>query len=273
MHAAATSDPYFVQGSSAELRELAAEGLGELVEVTGQDALKPYVVQITGPLIRIIGDRFPWQIKAAILRTLGLLIGCAACHFPRSAVASACRQQQGEQYQRLVSWAAILHAVRPHTLPCPAPPRLRAAARLAPGLSPSCRSCRPPSSSACRTHRRRQASGPEGVLSRAAGWSAEVPAFGCVCPCAAVPACTSVQRRQAPTLRAACPFPSPLQVRQRAATNLGELTRMSMSMRSDQLVSDLATGARTAEPAVQEAYLTALHGEGEGAARRGGVQR
>jgi len=31
-------------------------------------------VQITGPLIRIIGDRFPWQIKAAILKTLGLLI-------------------------------------------------------------------------------------------------------------------------------------------------------------------------------------------------------
>ena len=25
-------------------------------------------------LIRIIGDRFPWQIKAAILHTLGLLI-------------------------------------------------------------------------------------------------------------------------------------------------------------------------------------------------------
>lgn len=36
--------------------------------------LKPFVVQITGPLIRIIGDRFPWQIKFAILSTLGLLI-------------------------------------------------------------------------------------------------------------------------------------------------------------------------------------------------------
>lgn len=34
------------QGSSAELRELAAEGLGELVEVTGEDALKPFVVQV-----------------------------------------------------------------------------------------------------------------------------------------------------------------------------------------------------------------------------------
>ncbi|EFN50419.1 hypothetical protein CHLNCDRAFT_55909, partial [Chlorella variabilis] len=34
-----------LQGSSAELRELAAEGLGELVEVTGEEALKPFVVQ------------------------------------------------------------------------------------------------------------------------------------------------------------------------------------------------------------------------------------
>jgi hypothetical protein len=66
-----------LQGSSAELRELAAEGLGELVEATGEEALKPFVVQITGPLIRIIGDRFPWQTKAAILHTLGLMVARA----------------------------------------------------------------------------------------------------------------------------------------------------------------------------------------------------
>lgn len=40
--------PTPTQGSSAELRELAAEGLGELVEVTGEDALKPFVVQVSG---------------------------------------------------------------------------------------------------------------------------------------------------------------------------------------------------------------------------------
>lgn len=62
---------------SAELREVAAEGLGQLVEITGEEALRPYVVQSTGPLIRIIGDRFPWQVKAAILRTLGILIAKA----------------------------------------------------------------------------------------------------------------------------------------------------------------------------------------------------
>lgn len=51
-----------LQGSSTEAREAAAEGLGEMVSVTSQDALKPFVVQITGPLIRIIGDRFPSQV-------------------------------------------------------------------------------------------------------------------------------------------------------------------------------------------------------------------
>ena len=43
---------------------MAAEGLGELVEVTSDEALKPFVVQITGPLIRVIGDRFPSQVWA-----------------------------------------------------------------------------------------------------------------------------------------------------------------------------------------------------------------
>jgi hypothetical protein len=103
-----------LMSGSAELREQAAEGLGELIDVTSEAALKPFVVPITGyvtqtqpelcghfnitkslyislsewiimfndhchhchcrPLIRIIGDRFPWQVKSAILGTLGILI-------------------------------------------------------------------------------------------------------------------------------------------------------------------------------------------------------
>ncbi|CAN6460506.1 unnamed protein product [Victoria cruziana] len=69
--------PIFLQGlisGSAELREQAAEGLGELIDVTGEKALKEFVVPITGPLIRIIGDRFPWQVKSAILSTLCIII-------------------------------------------------------------------------------------------------------------------------------------------------------------------------------------------------------
>ncbi|KAJ7561862.1 hypothetical protein O6H91_03G044500 [Diphasiastrum complanatum] len=69
--------PIYLQGlmsGSPELREQAAEGLGELINVTSEIALKPFVVPITGPLIRIIGDRFPWQVKSAILGTLGIVI-------------------------------------------------------------------------------------------------------------------------------------------------------------------------------------------------------
>ncbi|KAF3962998.1 hypothetical protein CMV_012561 [Castanea mollissima] len=69
--------PIFLQGlisGSAELREQAALGLGELIEVTSEQALKEFVIPITGPLIRIIGDRFPWQVKSAILSTLCIMI-------------------------------------------------------------------------------------------------------------------------------------------------------------------------------------------------------
>lgn len=101
---------------SAELREQAALGLGELIEVTSEKALREFVIPITGyavwffsliisslpslvndafkntflvlikwkldmivhvissPLIRIIGDRFPWQVKSAILSTLSIMI-------------------------------------------------------------------------------------------------------------------------------------------------------------------------------------------------------
>nr|XP_027089601.1 protein ILITYHIA [Coffea arabica] len=69
--------PVFLQGlisGSAELREQAALGLGELIEVTSEQTLKEFVIPITGPLIRIIGDRFPWQVKSAILSTLSIII-------------------------------------------------------------------------------------------------------------------------------------------------------------------------------------------------------
>ncbi|KAK4775828.1 hypothetical protein SAY87_023789 [Trapa incisa] len=69
--------PIFHQGlisGSAELREQAALGLGEIIEVTSEQALKEFVIPITGPLIRIIGDRFPWQVKSAILSTLTIII-------------------------------------------------------------------------------------------------------------------------------------------------------------------------------------------------------
>ncbi|KAJ3090385.1 translational activator of GCN4 [Quaeritorhiza haematococci] len=69
--------PIFLQGlmyGSSDVREQGALGLGDLVRRTSPDALRPFVTQITGPLIRIIGDRFPAPVKAAILQTLGQLL-------------------------------------------------------------------------------------------------------------------------------------------------------------------------------------------------------
>jgi hypothetical protein len=56
------------------VREAAAAALGEAVSATSAAALKPYVIKVTGPLIRIVGDRFPPPVKTAILRSLGEVI-------------------------------------------------------------------------------------------------------------------------------------------------------------------------------------------------------
>ncbi|KAJ3031271.1 translational activator of GCN4 [Rhizophlyctis rosea] len=69
--------PIFSNGlmyGSADIREQSALGLGDLVRRTSPEALRPFVTQITGPLIRVIGDRFPPGVKSAILQTLGLLL-------------------------------------------------------------------------------------------------------------------------------------------------------------------------------------------------------
>lgn len=64
-----------LMNGSAELRQSAATGLGELVLLTSAAALRPYLIKLTGPLIRIAGDRFPGHVKAAILNTLEILLG------------------------------------------------------------------------------------------------------------------------------------------------------------------------------------------------------
>lgn len=57
-----------------EDKENAALMLGELIRLTSAEALQPSVVHITGPLIRILGDRFNSSVKAAVLETLALLL-------------------------------------------------------------------------------------------------------------------------------------------------------------------------------------------------------
>ncbi|KDE04239.1 hypothetical protein MVLG_05338 [Microbotryum lychnidis-dioicae p1A1 Lamole] len=69
--------PILLQGllaGTGEQREYSAYALGDLVERTDPAAFKPYTIQVVGPLIRVIGDRFPPPVKSAILSTLTVLL-------------------------------------------------------------------------------------------------------------------------------------------------------------------------------------------------------
>lgn len=59
---------------SPDQKEEAAKALGAVIKLTSPEALRPSVVNITGPLIRILGDRFAWTVKTALLETLTLLL-------------------------------------------------------------------------------------------------------------------------------------------------------------------------------------------------------
>ncbi|KAI8599877.1 armadillo-type protein, partial [Dissophora ornata] len=75
--------PIFLQGlmnGSNSVREASALGISDLIQRTSADALKPFVTQITGPLIRIVGDRHPGEVKSAILSTLSLLLQKVPAH-------------------------------------------------------------------------------------------------------------------------------------------------------------------------------------------------
>lgn len=63
-----------ILNGSPDQKEQAAHGLSEVIELTSAEALKPSVVNIAGPLIRILGDRFIWSVKVAVLDTLSLLL-------------------------------------------------------------------------------------------------------------------------------------------------------------------------------------------------------
>ncbi|ODV58740.1 Gcn1p [Ascoidea rubescens DSM 1968] len=68
--------PVFIRGlmyGTSEQRQLSADGIAEIVSKTPPIILKTYVTAITGPLIRVIGDRFNGDVKASILSTLNIL--------------------------------------------------------------------------------------------------------------------------------------------------------------------------------------------------------
>lgn len=59
----------------ANIREVAAAGLGELITITSSKYLAgPFIIKLTGPLLRVVGDRNPSAVKIAIVQTLGLIL-------------------------------------------------------------------------------------------------------------------------------------------------------------------------------------------------------
>lgn len=68
--------PIFLQGlmnGTADQRVQAALGISDIVDRTSEAALKPFVTQITGPLIRVVSERSV-DVKSAILLTLTNLL-------------------------------------------------------------------------------------------------------------------------------------------------------------------------------------------------------
>lgn len=63
-----------LMNGSVTVREVAAETIGALAQFADVAVLKPLLIKTTGPLIRVVGDRFPSSVKAAILQTLCVLL-------------------------------------------------------------------------------------------------------------------------------------------------------------------------------------------------------
>jgi hypothetical protein len=59
---------------SAEVRESAAGALADCIRLTPESSLKPFVVSMTGSLMRVVGDRLAASVKLALLVTLELLV-------------------------------------------------------------------------------------------------------------------------------------------------------------------------------------------------------
>lgn len=68
--------PIFLQGlmnGTPEQRTTSALAISDIVDRTSENSLKPFVTQITGPLIRVVGERST-DVKAAVLLTLNSLL-------------------------------------------------------------------------------------------------------------------------------------------------------------------------------------------------------
>lgn len=69
--------PIFKEGllnGPPDTKEQSALLLCECIKLSDGDSLKSSVMAITGPLIRVLGERYSWQVKSAILDAIYLLL-------------------------------------------------------------------------------------------------------------------------------------------------------------------------------------------------------
>ncbi|PWA03181.1 hypothetical protein BB558_000655 [Smittium angustum] len=59
---------------SVVIKEASILGISDLVKYTKEEYLKSQITSITGPLIRIVGDRIPPEVRSAVISSLGLLL-------------------------------------------------------------------------------------------------------------------------------------------------------------------------------------------------------
>ncbi|KAJ1530782.1 hypothetical protein ONE63_005633 [Megalurothrips usitatus] len=106
-----------------EIKEVAAYCIGDMIKLITNEALAPSVVHITGPLIRILGDRFNWPVKAAVLDTLSLLlskVGSMLKQFlPQLQTTFVKALNDGNRIVRVKAAVATGHLIKIHTRPDP----------------------------------------------------------------------------------------------------------------------------------------------------------
>ncbi|XP_040564950.1 LOW QUALITY PROTEIN: stalled ribosome sensor GCN1 [Lepeophtheirus salmonis] len=112
-----------ILNGSPALKEQAAVGLGEVIKVTSPESLKPSVVHITGPLIRILGDRFAPSVKVAVLETLATLLSRAGVmlkpFFPQLQTTFLKALNDSIRSVRLKSGLALSYLIAIHVRPDP----------------------------------------------------------------------------------------------------------------------------------------------------------
>lgn len=63
-----------IMQGNPDTREPAAQGLTECVTLSSGEAIKPCVVKVLGPMIRLLGERQPPIVRAAVTESLATLV-------------------------------------------------------------------------------------------------------------------------------------------------------------------------------------------------------